>query len=98
MAAKLMAGIDLLSHKVGLFWCEEARVCLASHGTSEAVVRTVASLGVSSTGATRFAALDRTFGQRTAAHGPGIGHGGRKLEHFGRGRSRHGSILLHMLP
>lgn len=73
VAAKLTAGIDLLLDKVGLFGSEEARARLAPHRMGEAVVRTVTSLGVLRTSATWFAALDRTFRQRAAPHGLGIG-------------------------
>jgi hypothetical protein len=73
MAAELTAGVDLPPDKVGLFRREEARARLASHGVREAVIRTVPSLGVLRTSATWFAALDRTLGQGTAAHGLGFG-------------------------
>src|SRR6266498_3989955 len=53
-----------------------------------AVIRTVTSLRVLRTGATRLTALDRTFGQGTAAHGLGIGYLGRKLAHLWRGIGR----------
>jgi hypothetical protein len=73
MAAKLAASIDLLLGHNGLFGGEEAGLRLASYGMRKAVIRTVTGLGVLRTSATRFAALDRTFGQGAAAHGLGIG-------------------------
>jgi len=71
--AKLTARINLLPDQISLFRREEARVRLASHGMREAVVRAVASLGVLSTSATWFTALDGAFGPGPAAHGFGIG-------------------------
>jgi len=73
MPAKLMASIDLLPDQIGLFRTEVARVRLASYCTREAVVGTVTRLWILRTRATWFAALDRTIGQVTAAHGLGIG-------------------------
>jgi len=90
-----MAGVDLPPDKVGLFGREEARACLASHGVREAVVRTVPSLGVLRTSATWLAALDRTFRQRAAAHGLGIGQICCELADAGRDirRSKSGHNL-----
>jgi hypothetical protein len=68
-ATKLAAGIDLLPDQVGLFGGKEARARRASDGMREAVVRTVASLGVLRTSAPWFAALDHAFGQGSPAHG-----------------------------
>jgi hypothetical protein len=71
--AKFTTDIKLLPDYTGLIGGEEARACLASHRMGEAVIRTVTSLGVLSTGATRLAAFDRAFRERAAAHGIGIG-------------------------
>ena len=92
MAAKIAASLDLLLGQIGLFSGEEARSRFACNGMREAVVRTVTSLGALRTSATRFAALDRSFGQRAATHGLGIGQLGRELAYLGRdiGRSRSG--------
>ena len=83
-AAKLTTGIDLLPDQFGLLRCKEARTGLACYSLREAVVRTVARLGVLRTSATWFAALDRTFGQGAAAHGGGIGQLRRELTDMGR--------------
>jgi hypothetical protein len=72
-AAELVPGINLLPDQSSLFRREEARVRLASHGMGEAVVRTMTSLGVLSTGATWFAALDGALRQGATAHWFGIG-------------------------
>ena len=71
-AAKLPARTDLLPHQVRLFGSEKARVRLAADGVGEAVVRTMAGLGISGTNALRLAAFDRTFGKGATAHGLGI--------------------------
>ena len=94
MTTKLAAGIDLPLGQSGLFGGEEARLRLASYGMREAVIRTVTSFGVLRTSATRLAALDRTVGQGTAAHGLGIGQLGGELAYLGRsiGRSRSGHV------
>ncbi len=70
---KFTTDIQLLPDYTGLIGGEEARACLASHRTGEAVIRTVTSFGVLSTGATRLAAFDRAFRERAAAHRIGIG-------------------------
>jgi hypothetical protein len=73
MAAELTASIDLFLDQIGLFHSEEAGAGLASNRMREAVVRPVTRLWILRASATRFAALDRTFGQGAAAHGLGIG-------------------------
>ena len=89
-AAELAADINLLPDQISLFRREEARVRLASHGMREAEVRTVTSLGVLSTSATWFAALDGAFRQGATAHGFGIGELGGELADLGRDNSRSG--------
>jgi hypothetical protein len=66
--AKFAPGRNLLLGHSGLLGGQKPRTRLACYGLSQAVVRTVASLGIPSAGAARLAALDRAFGNRTAAH------------------------------
>lgn len=73
MGAELTPGRNLLAGQVGLLRGEEARVSLPVDGMGEAVVRAVASLGVTRASATRFAALDRPFGKGAATHRLRIG-------------------------
>lgn len=102
MTTKLTASVDLLLGQIGLFGSEESRLRLAPYGMREAVIRTVTSFRVPRTSTTRFAALDRTFGQRAAAHRLGIGDLGRELAYLGwgigRSRSGHASILRLITP
>ena len=102
MTTKLAASIDLLLSQIGLFVGEEARPCLAFYGMGETVIRAVTSLGVLRARTPRFAALDRTLGQGTAAHGFGIGQLGGELPYLGRdiggSRSGHVSILRQYTP
>ena len=63
MTAKISRpGRDLFFGQLGLLRGQEARTCLARHRMGEAVVRTMAGLGVFGTSTTRLAALDRPFG------------------------------------
>jgi hypothetical protein len=69
MLAKLASGGDLLECHSGLFVGQKPRPGLASHGLSQAVIRTVAGFGVVGAGAAGFTTPDGAFGERAAAHG-----------------------------
>ena len=102
LGTKFVTGINLLTSYIGLFRSEESRVRLAFHGSREAVVRTMTSLGVMRASATRLAAFDRTFGDGAAAHRLGVDEIGCELPNTGRdgrrGRSGHAFILRHVQP
>ena len=102
LGTKFVTGINLLTGYLGLFGSEESRVRLAFHGSREAVVRTVTSLGVMRASATRLAAFDRTFGDGAAAHRLGVDEIGCELPNAGwddrRGKSGHVLILRHIQP
>ena len=56
--AKRVSGLNLLTGNRGLLRSQEARMGLAPHGAGEAVVRTMACVGVLGAGTPRLAALD----------------------------------------
>jgi hypothetical protein len=100
LLAKLASGSDLLLGHSGLFGRQKTRVRFARHGLSQAVVRAVAGVGIFTASATRFATLNRSFGNRATTHGAGLSQFGDELADtkwdFRRGG--HKSILRHYMP
>jgi hypothetical protein len=92
LGAELAAGGDLLLGDGGLFGGEEPRVRLAPHRLSQAVVRAMAGLGITSAGATGLAAADCALGYRAATHGSWLSQITGDLTNTGWdiGRSGHG--------
>jgi len=62
--------------------------------------RTVAGLGISAASATRFATLDRSFGNRATTHGAGLSQFGDELAdtRWDFKRGGHATILRHYKP
>ena len=100
MLAKLASGGDLLECHSGLFVGQKPRPGLASYGLSQAVIRTVAGLGVVGAGAARFTAPDGAFGERAAAHGLRVSQFVGELAYARRDLRRNGHvhILQHYMP
>jgi len=100
LLAKLASGRDLLLGHSGLLDRQKPRARFARHGLSQAVVRTVAGLGISAASATRFATLDRSFGNRATTHGAGLSQFGDELAdtRWDFKRGGHATILRHYKP
>src|ERR1019366_8320707 len=64
MSAKLASGVDLLPCHRGLRLGQKPRAGLACDGLSQAVIRTVAGLGVVGASAARLTTPNRAIGQR----------------------------------
>jgi hypothetical protein len=100
LLAKLASGRDLLLGYSGLLGRQKPRVRFARNGLSQAVVGTMAGLGIFAASATRFAALDRSFGNRAATHGAGLSQCGDELAdtRWDFRRGGHTTIFRHYMP
>ena len=100
LLAKLAASRNLLLGHGGLLRGKKPRPRLATHCLGQALVRTVAGLGIAGASAARLAALDEAFGNRAAAHGLRLSQFGGELADAGWNfrRSSHASILRHIMP
>ena len=99
MSAKLASRSDLLPRHRSLLLGQKPRPGLASHGLSQAVIRTVASLGVVGASAARLTTPNRAIGYRAPAHGLGVGQLVGELTDAGGDfrRDGHAHILRHIL-
>jgi hypothetical protein len=68
MLPKLAPGCDLLLGHSSLLVSQKPRPRLAFHGLSQAVIGTVASLGIISASAASLTAFDGAFGNRATTH------------------------------
>ena len=98
MSTKLASSGDLLPRQRGLLLGQKTRPRLAFHGLSQAVIRTVAGLGVVGASAGRLTTPNRAIGQRAAAHGLGVGQLVGELADAGGDfrRDGHVHILRHV--
>jgi hypothetical protein len=79
LTPKLMPGFDLLAHDASLLGGDEPGAGLAAHDSCQAVVRTVASLGILGAATAWLAALYIALGEGAAAHGLGFGEASCQL-------------------
>ena len=91
--AKLAASGNLLLSHGGLLSVEKPRARLATHCLGQALVRTVASLGIAGASAARLAALDGALGNRAAAHRLRLSQFGGELADAGWDLGRSGHVF-----
>src|ERR1700686_3036522 len=98
--AKLAAGCDLLLGEGGLLGAQKSGSRLTSDRLSQAVIRTVARIGIIGAGTACLSALDRALGNRASPHGLWHGQFVSKLtdRRWDIGGSGHVSILRHNKP